>query len=109
MSEYVLKLDAALGERWPDVDFDVFGHIADGNLHLFVQPNEEGDHHAECDTIVYGYLGAFEGSVSAEHGIGIEKKHWLKASRSSNEIQLMWSLKRLMDPGNLLNPGKLFE
>ena len=91
------------------MDFDVFGHIADGNLHLFVQPNEEGDHHTECENIVYGCLDGFEGSVSAEHGIGIEKKHWLKASRTAEEIQLMKSLKQVMDPGNLLNPGKIFD
>jgi FAD/FMN-containing dehydrogenase len=109
MDEYVQLLDSALRERWPEVDFDVFGHIADGNLHLFVQTNEEGDHHAECDEIVYGCLEGFEGSVSAEHGIGIEKKQWLKASRSLEEIELMRSLKQLLDPANLLNPGKLFD
>jgi len=107
-SGYDRQLNAALRERWSQVDFDVFGYIADVNLHLFVKPNEEGDHHAECDNIVYGCLGAFEGSVSAKHSIGIEKKHWLKASRNPEEIKLMRSLKQLMDPGNLLNPGKLF-
>jgi len=109
MDEYVKQLDSALKGRWPDVDFDVFGHIADGNLHLFVQTNEDGDHHYECEKIVYGCLEGFGGSVSAEHGIGLEKKHWLKASRTGEEIQLMKSLKQVMDPGNLLNPGKLFD
>jgi len=109
MDNYTVQLNAALRERWPSVDFTVFGHIADGNLHLFVQPNDEGDHHGECDKIVYGCLDGFEGSVSAEHGIGIEKKHWLKASRTDEEIALMKTLKQAMDPGNLLNPGKLFE
>jgi len=105
----VARITDLLNHPGGTVDFNVFGHIADGNLHLFIQPNEEGDHHGECDTIVYGCLDGFEGSVSAEHGIGIEKKHWLKASRTAKEIALMKTLKQAMDPGNLLNPGKLFE
>jgi FAD/FMN-containing dehydrogenase len=109
MEVYVEQLEKALRERWPAVVCNVFGHIADGNLHLFLNPGEEGDSRAECDAIVYGCLDAFDGSISAEHGIGVEKRHWLKNSRSPQEIHLMRSLKQVMDPHNLLNPGKIFE
>ena len=109
MEAYVEQLEAAMTDRWPNVVCNVFGHIADGNLHLFFNPGEEGDNRAECDEVVYGCLDAFEGSVSAEHGIGVEKRQWLKNSRSPQEIQLMHSLKQVMDPDNLLNPGKIFE
>lgn len=109
MEVFVNQLEASLKERWPRVACNVFGHIADGNLHLFFNPGEDGDNHAECDEIVYGCLDGFEGSISAEHGVGVDKKHWLKNSRSPEEIQLMRSLKQVMDPNNLLNPGKIFE
>ena len=109
MATFVDRLESAMKRRWPKVVCNVFGHIADGNLHLFLNPGEEGDHHSECDQIVYGCLDDFEGSISAEHGIGVEKRSWLKNSRSSQEIALMRSLKQLMDPENLLNPGKIFE
>ena len=57
---------------------------------------------------MYGGLKSFRGSVSAEHGIGLEKKAWLSISRSEAEIQLMRTLKAALDPKGLLNPGKIF-
>jgi FAD/FMN-containing dehydrogenase len=85
-----------------------------GNLHLFFNLGEgvingDSEDHAECDAIVYSCLDNFAGSVSAEHGIGIEKRQWLKNSRSAEELKLMRALKQMMDPTNLLNPGKIFE
>ena len=52
----------------------MFGHIADGNLHIFVRPHKDGAHHDKSDEIVYGSLYGLSGSISAEHGIGMEKK-----------------------------------
>ena len=85
----------------------MFGHIADGNLHIFVKPYDDGAHHEAVDQIVYGCLDGLGGSVSAEHGIGIEKKQWLTQTRSDAEIIMMRSLKSLLDPKNILNPGKV--
>ena len=87
----------------------MFGHIADGNLHIFVTPYEDGEHHDRCDQIIYGCLEGLDGSISAEHGIGVAKKSWLGNSRSDEEIQIMRELKALLDPGNLLNPGKVID
>jgi len=109
MSTYVTRLEAGVAAWRPDADCLVFGHIADGNLHIFVRPHEDGIHHEQCDQIVYGCLEGLSGSISAEHGIGIEKKQWLGATRSDDEIQLMRSLKGLIDPKNLLNPGKVLD
>ncbi|MGI9202770.1 MAG: FAD-linked oxidase C-terminal domain-containing protein, partial [Woeseiaceae bacterium] len=47
------------------------------------------------------------GAISAEHGIGLEKREWLSISRTAAEIELMKTLKRTLDPGNILNPGKV--
>ena len=109
MSSYVEKLEVELKAWRPDAECNVFGHIADGNLHIFVKPFDNGAHHAASDKIVYGCLDGLGGSISAEHGIGIEKKHWLGETRSSAEIEMMRSLKTLLDPKNLLNPGKVVD
>jgi len=65
--------------------------------------------HAACDEIVYRPLAKIHGAVSAEHGIGLEKKAWLSVSRSAPEIELMRTLKRALDPKNLLNRGKVID
>ncbi|MDA1064711.1 MAG: FAD-binding oxidoreductase, partial [Proteobacteria bacterium] len=109
MSSYVERLRAKLAAWNAAAVGLVFGHIADGNLHIFVRPCGDGAAHDECDAIVYGCLAGLSGSISAEHGIGIEKKAWLSESRSGAEIALMRSMKRLLDPKNLLNPGKVID
>ena len=58
---------------------------------------------------VYESLIPYKGAISAEHGIGLEKKPYLGISRSPEEIELMRSLKRSMDPKNILNPGKVIS
>ena len=57
---------------------------------------------------VYEPLRAIRGSVSAEHGIGLEKKNYLSISRTKEEVALMKTLKNSLDPNNILNPGKVF-
>ncbi len=61
------------------------------------------------EKLVYEPLAAFKGSVSAEHGIGFEKKAYLASSRSGPELALMRTLKRTMDPGNLLARGRILD
>ena len=107
MSEYAGRLEAALAEWRSEGEALIFGHIADGNLHIFVRPWEDGRNHTKSDEIVYGCLDGLSGSISAEHGIGIEKRAWLGKTRSAEEIELMRSLKKLLDPNDILNPGKL--
>ncbi len=109
MPTYVERLETAIAEWRDDASCVVFGHIADGNLHIFTLPYEDGIHHEACDEFVYGCLEGLEGSISAEHGIGIEKKKWLGESRSDDEIALMRQLKGLLDPNSLLNPGKVID
>lgn len=110
MGEYTRRVEAGLTDRWPGSKCYVLGHIGDGNLHFFVQPGFGDDSlHAESDQEVYGPLMDFGGSVSAEHGIGLEKKAWLARTRSEAELDLMRHLKRSLDPKNLLNPGKILD
>ncbi|NGY03178.1 FAD-binding oxidoreductase [Solimonas terrae] len=108
MPAYVSEVQARLRRRWPDSRCDVIGHIGDGNLHFFVNPGCEGEHqHAQSDEDVYAPLKPIGGSISAEHGIGTEKRLHLSISRSDDEIALMQLLKKTMDPKNILNPGKV--
>lgn len=110
MDEYINLVQAGIRRRWPQGQIHVFGHVGDGNLHLFITPGEEADSlHKQADLEVYGPLKAFHGSVSAEHGIGLEKKAWLASCRTPSELDLMRLLKRTLDPKNLLNPGKVFD
>jgi FAD/FMN-containing dehydrogenase len=92
-----------------------FGHIGDGNLHIFIQKpaNENAtDFHArmkQADLQLFEILKRHRGSVSAEHGIGLLKKHAIGFSRTPAELKLMTSLKQVFDPNDLINPGKIFS
>ncbi len=88
-----------------------FGHLGDSNLHVAVQvPAARVDEFKpRVEAAVYKPLAAIGGSVSAEHGIGLDKKRWLATSRSAEELELMRGIKRLLDPKNLLNPGKIID
>ena len=109
MSLYVDRVKIALSEWREDTLLLIFGHIADGNLHIFIGPFGDDAHRERCDGIVYGCLEGLKGSISAEHGIGVDKKAWLSSTRSGSETRLMKSLKGLLDPTNLLNPGKVVD
>jgi FAD/FMN-containing dehydrogenase len=90
------------------VHFYVFGHMGDGNLHLFVScGNNDVNTRHQVEEIIYKPLQQIGGSITGEHGIGLEKKPWLFLSRTSEEIQLMKTLKKAFDPKGILNPGKL--
>lgn len=98
-------LPAAIGEH----KLLIFGHLGDGNLHVIVvvKPAHYAATRPQVEKLVYGALEHFSGSVSAEHGIGLEKKPYLSVSRNANELALMRSIKQALDPLNLLNPGKV--
>ena len=88
----------------------VFGHIADGNVHLVIgKTNQSQQLTEEINNIVYTPLSDLGGSVSAEHGIGTDKKAYLKMSRSRSEIDLMKILKKSLDPKGILNRGRVFD
>ena len=86
----------------------VFGHMADGNLHIVVAAGDDAATRARVEHIVYQPLAAIGGSVSAEHGIGLEKRAYLPLSRTAAEISTMRLLKQALDPKGILNPGKVF-
>tara|TARA_B110001454_G_scaffold219101_1_gene249928 strand:+ start:2424 stop:3806 length:1383 start_codon:yes stop_codon:yes gene_type:complete len=106
MASYVEQLDEALCARWSCARLAVFGHVGDGNLHICVSTGDAHDHD-EVDAMVYAPLRALAGSISAEHGIGLEKKAHLAICRNAMEIALMRKMKDTLDPRGTLNPGKI--
>jgi FAD/FMN-containing dehydrogenase len=94
----------------PDVLVAAFGHLGDNNIHIAVIAEGCKTTHARIiEKHVYESLKPFEGAISAEHGIGLEKKPYLPISRTDAEISLMKSLKTMLDPKNILNPGKVIS
>ena len=85
-----------------------FGHIADGNIHFIVgKSNNTAETKQAINDIIYQNLAQYNGSVSAEHGIGLDKKAYLNTSRSAEEMALMKRIKQTIDPQNILNPGRI--
>ncbi len=101
-------LRARLSERFPGLQTLFFGHAGDCNIHLVAGPTDSHDpsgHSIEDE--VYEIIRAFDGSISAEHGIGLHKKPWLHFSRNAAELATLRVLKQALDPRAILNPGKV--
>ncbi|HEF5155219.1 FAD linked oxidase domain-containing protein [Burkholderia multivorans] len=108
LGAFAARCDAALRARWPDIVCLCFGHVGDGNVHIGVSLAATTDAGAdEIDRRVYAIVREMGGSVSAEHGIGVLKRDYLAHTRSDAEIALMRTLKAALDPGGILNPGKV--
>lgn len=87
-----------------------FGHVADGNIHVVVgKETDDPEVTLSVNDVVYSPLKALGGSVSAEHGIGTHKKAYLPLCRTEEEIDLMKTLKKAMDPKGILNPGRVID
>ena len=110
METYLENSKKLFSEHWKEFHFVVFGHLADGNLHIIAGVNkDDADSMRQIESCIYEPLRDINGSVSAEHGIGLEKLPYLDISRSEEEINLMRTLKKSLDPNNILNPGKVFS
>ncbi|MBO9695218.1 MAG: FAD-binding oxidoreductase [Sphingopyxis sp.] len=110
MEAYLADLRTRIATRWPGARLWAFGHLGDGNVHVAVHvPEDAGEVPKDLDALVYAPLQALGGAISAEHGIGTEKKGWLGISRTPAEIALMHGLKRALDPANILNPGRVID
>ena len=115
MPAFLQETQALLGQAYPHFEVVWFGHIGDGNLHINVlKPVDvsDADFVSQCEQVtrlLAASLKKHEGSISAEHGIGLVKKGYLKSTRSVAEIEVMRGIKRVLDPKGILNPGKLFD
>jgi FAD/FMN-containing dehydrogenase len=111
--EFLRRVDELVKKEYPEFEIVWFGHIGDGNVHLnILRPAswEIADFKRECEQVserVLALVAEFEGSVSAEHGVGLLKRAQLKFSRSQEEIAMMRGIKQVFDPAGIMNPGKL--
>ncbi len=110
MPEYVAEVNGNLAQHFSQVDNFVLGHMGDGNLHFAICVQDGSDTaRRRVEGCVYEPLARIAGSVSAEHGVGLEKKPYLHIARSEAEIGLMRTMKKALDPKSILNPGKIFD
>ena len=111
LAQFVRETNAALAKRFPWVEPSIFGHFGDGNLHYNVgvlagqNPRLCFDFESEINALVYENVMRFSGSAAAEHGVGRMKRALLERTKSETELQLMRSVKRVLDPCGRLNPG----
>ena len=108
MERYVAEVRSNLQNRFGQHQLFTFGHMGDGNLHFAISAGADESSHHDVNLCVYEPLRPIGGSVSAEHGVGLEKKPYLNVSRNDAEVNLMRTLKTALDPKGILNPGKVF-
>jgi FAD/FMN-containing dehydrogenase len=108
--------DALLQREVPGVRLVNFGHLGDGNLHYNVQAPEGGDPQSflreqeeRINHLVFDQVKAFDGSISAEHGVGSLKVNHLPHYKDPTALALMRSIKQALDPHNRLNPGRVLS
>jgi FAD/FMN-containing dehydrogenase len=113
LQEFIENWSADIASNYPGLKPYIFGHIGDGNLHVNLMKPQDMEITefrklcAKADENMFAWIQKFEGSVSAEHGIGLLKKHLLRYTRTESEIALMRQMKQVFDPKGLLNPGKI--
>ncbi len=111
IADFLEDCDAALQAAFPGIRIIAFGHAGDGNLHYNISFTRPGNAHLFDDepavnAIVYDTVYRYQGTLAAEHGVGQLKTGWLERYKDPASLQLMRGIKQLLDPDNLMNPGK---
>ena len=114
--QFVAETDALLQTKIPGIRLVNFGHLGDGNLHYNVQAPAGADgpaflqnHEDEVNTWVFDQVKAFNGSISAEHGIGSLKADKLTHYKDPTALAMMKAIKLALDPQNIMNPGRVIK
>ena len=111
--EFLRRAAPVVEREAPGARVVCFGHLGDGNLHYNVSRPVDGtdaDHLARYEAVnaaVFELVIAMGGSISAEHGIGQAKRHWLPRIKEPVELDMMRAVKRALDPLGIMNPGKM--
>jgi FAD/FMN-containing dehydrogenase len=106
LAAFIERIPTVVAEVNPNAFTWLFGHAADGNVHVNITGIDPDD--LAVDDRVLRFAAAFGGSISAEHGIGTAKRQWLHLNRSEAEIAAFRRIKEALDPGGILNPHVLF-
>jgi FAD/FMN-containing dehydrogenase len=113
--DFLAEVESVVEDNYPDFEILWFGHIGDGNVHLNILKPDElpmEEFQQRCGEVskwVFEIVQRYGGSISAEHGVGMLKKDYLRYSRSDTEIAIMKQIKRAFDPHGIMNPGKIFD
>ncbi len=114
VAAFIAQADAALRAAYPGIRIVAFGHLGDGNIHYNASmpdaaQNREliAQHERDVNRIVYAVVAKFDGSISAEHGLGQLKRAEITQYKSALELELMRNIKQALDPQGLMNPGKV--
>src|SRR5699024_6719706 len=113
IAEFVSSTNAALQQQFSGIEHVVFGHLGDGNLHYNVAAGDSWEDaelervQADVSRLIYDQVHQFDGSISAEHGVGQLKRDTLPRYTEAVELSLMRSSKRALDPAGIMNPGKV--
>ncbi|XP_072544407.1 D-2-hydroxyglutarate dehydrogenase, mitochondrial [Salminus brasiliensis] len=103
--DLVTDMRARLGDRAKNVVG--YGHVGDGNLHLNItSPFKDPALLAAIEPYVYEWTSGYQGSVSAEHGLGLKKRNYIYYSKTPEAVTLMGDIKSMLDPKGILNPYK---
>ena len=114
LDSFIKETDALMRNRYPGIRIINFGHLGDGNLHYNIAPpigvdarifNENNE--KPIHELIYAQVERCNGSISAEHGVGQLKLEGLRAHKGEVAHELMMTLKRALDPQNILNPHKV--
>ena len=112
---FMAEADAAVMAAMPGARICAFGHLGDGNIHYNISQPIGADTQAfldrwhEMNVIVHGIVLSYNGSISAEHGIGQLKRDELAEIRTDIEMDLMHRIKKAFDPAGIMNPGKVLK
>jgi FAD/FMN-containing dehydrogenase len=113
--DFLAEVQSVVEDNYPDFEIVWFGHIGDGNVHLNILKPDElpmEEFQQRCGEVskwVFEIVQRYGGSISAEHGVGLLKKDYLRYSRSETELAIMKQIKRAFDPHGIMNPGKIFD
>ncbi len=115
LEPFINDLQQLISKLPDNYELIYFGHIGDGNLHInLLKPLEESAEnfqttYKQFDLKIFNLVKKHKGSISAEHGVGLVKKDYLNFSKTLEEINIMKQIKKIFDPNNILNPGKIFD
>jgi len=114
MASFIEEASSRVVAISPDARMVIYGHVGDGNVHFNpLRPKDRDAKEfvraagADITEAADGLAMTYNGSISAEHGVGVAKRDELTACKSAVELDLMWSVKQALDPQGLMNPGKV--
>lgn len=114
IADFISENEAALKAEFGDIEVFVFGHLGDGNLHYAVAESSGTTNPIvrakakEITALVHKMIVEYNGSISAEHGIGLLEREELAKYKDPFELEMMRAIKKTLDPLNIMNPGRIF-